>query len=187
MRLSGNRYEEIKREIYYLFLDYGISVLPVDVFYLCQQMKIKLVAYSTLSNNKKSGIFMISNDGFSFFDSVNEKGYVIYYNDEGISERRQRFTIMHEIGHIVLEHNEDTIYEIAESEANFFARNALAPIPILLTNNLVDVYDIYETFNVSFECAEITFNALSKRIRYGHIELKDYEQKLLDLFGMKVR
>ena len=153
MYLSNERYEKIKREIYYLFSDYGISVFPIDIIYLCQQMNIKLVAYSTLSSKKKAEILKISSDGFSYFDNTNWKGYIIYYNDEGVSEQRQRFTIMHEIGHIVLEHNEDTIYELAESEANFFARNALAPIPIVLIKEIVDKFEVSDTFNISLECA----------------------------------
>ena len=44
-------------------------------------------------------------------------------------DRRIRFTIMHEIGHIVLDHTEHS--DLAESEANFFAKYALAPPPLV--------------------------------------------------------
>ena len=66
-----------------------------------------------------------SEDGFSVLK--NEK-WTIFYNDE---KQYGRFnnTIVHEIGHIVLNHTEDS--ELAEKEVKFFAKYALVP-PVLV-------------------------------------------------------
>ena len=51
--------------------------------------------------------------------SIREKVNPIYYNDKK-DAGRIRFTILHEIGHFVLGHLQQS--DLAESEANFFAK-----------------------------------------------------------------
>ena len=53
---------------------------------------------------------------------IEENGQSVFYifYDDSMYDRRIRFTIMHEIGHIVLDHTEHS--DLAESEANFFAK-----------------------------------------------------------------
>ena len=60
-------------------------------------------------------------------------------------------TIMHEIGHIVLDHSEDS--ELAEKEVRFFAKYALVPPVLVHKLKLNDPYDIAGVFDVSFEAA----------------------------------
>ena len=62
-------------------------------------------------------IKVFSEDGFSLF---NEGKWIIYINDITTGYERQNNTFLHEIGHIVLNHTEDS--ELADSEANFFAK-----------------------------------------------------------------
>jgi len=78
-----------------------------------------------------------SADGFTQYDGYD---YSIAYNDDDTLGNRIRFTLMHEIGHIYLNHLVDfeatkifrgslTAAEnkVLENEANAFARNVLAP------------------------------------------------------------
>ena len=87
---------------------------------------------------------------------------------------------MHEIGHIVLNHTEDS--ELAEKEVKFFAKYALAP-PVLIykfgLNNLIDVAD---KFDISLEAADYALDYYHKWLRYADTGYKDYEVKILRLF-----
>lgn len=180
MYLGDKRYEEIKETIAELYCDYGVDSLPVDVNKLCQAMNIIVIPYSHCSDAKKIALLNASGDGMSCLDYSRGGRFVIYYNDENCGPQRQRFTIMHEIGHIVLEHEESN--DETESEANFFARNALAPLPIVIDSDITDLFDISNTFDISLECADIVLRTLGKRLHSSYGELKDYEIELLKMF-----
>ena len=140
MRLLSRRYDEIKQEVAQLYKKYHIDQYPIVPFILCQKMGIKLVPYTSLSPDKRIRALKASYDGF--FAEYEEGGEVvlaIFYNDTMIAERI-RFTILHEIGHIVLGHMEHS--DVAEAEANFFAKYAIAPPPIVHLFQPDDPYDL---------------------------------------------
>ena len=58
---------------------------------------------------------------------------------------------MHEIGHIVLDHSEDS--ELAEKEVKFFAKYALAPPVLIHKLKLDNPESIAQTFEISYEAA----------------------------------
>ena len=107
--------------------------------------------------------------------------WYIYYNDRKDYGRINN-TIMHEIGHIVLDHSEDS--ELAEKEVNFFAKYALVP-PILVHKLKIDnPTDIAEIFGVSFEAACYAHSYYKKWLQYGSPKYTDYEIVLLNLFDV---
>lgn len=94
----------------------------------------------------------MSDHGYTVYDVISKKG-IIYFNDTK-SERTIRFTLAHELGHIVLEHLKDD--DIARREADCFARNVLCPVPLRDGFNLSTTEDFCECFNISEPMAEIT-------------------------------
>lgn len=134
MRLADSRYEEIKQLITELLSDYSISTLPIDVFLLARKMAIKIYKYSEFVVDERIKIISASQDGMSCY-VAESKSYLILYNDEKDSNRT-RFTIAHEIGHIVLDH--ECSCEETESEANYFARNLLVPMSIVMYKRISD-------------------------------------------------
>ena len=69
-----------------------------------------------------------------------------FYNDIDRCYERQNWTILHEIGHIVLDHTGHSEHE--EDEANFFAKYAIAP-PVLVHKIGAECpQDIYEIFDI---------------------------------------
>ncbi len=92
----------------------------------------------------------------------------ILFDDRNLKERINH-GILHEIGHIFLEHNTDTGKE--EIEANFFASLITVPDVALwyLKNNSninIDSYFIRNYFNVSMESAMKKYNAFKKQKSY---------------------
>ena len=122
-------------------------------------------------------LFKKSEDGFCAEKALRE--WYIYYNDE-MDYGRINNTIMHEIGHIVLDHSEDS--ELAEKEVRFFAKYALVPPVLVHKLKLNDPYDISDVFDVSFEAACYALSYYRKWLQYGSNDYTDYEVKLLHLF-----
>ena len=115
IKLSNQRYEEIKRIVVRMFVEYGVSCVPINGFEIAHKMGVKVVPYSAIAASKRWLLIKKSEDGFSL-----EKDYgqwYIYYNDEK-DYGRVNHTMMHEIGHIVLDQSEDS--ELAEKEVGFF-------------------------------------------------------------------
>lgn len=106
------------------------------------------------------------------------EGYLIYYDDSH-PKVRQRFTVMHEIGHIVLGHKESS--ECAEKCANYFAAYALAPTPMIWKLKCEDYLYVAKRFWISKESADISFWRYILWIDLP-IGLKSYEKELIDLF-----
>lgn len=180
VKLNGNRCEEIKRDVAKMFVDYGITCVPISGFEIAVKMRIKVTQYSAYSKEIRAILLKESLDGFSMM--VDNKWY-IFYNDEK-SYRRINFTIMHEIGHIVLDHTEDS--ELAKKEADFFAKFALAPPVLIHRMKLETVEEVYDIFGISHEAAGYALLYYQKWLNYGGRNYKDYEIRMLRLFNLAV-
>ena len=104
MEICSSRYEEIEDIAADTLEDIGYAKFPIDVFELCKLLDIKVIKYSEINRDIITYAMDLSDDGFSYFNK-NINQYIIFYNDI-MMENRIRFTIMHEIGHIMLEHRE---------------------------------------------------------------------------------
>lgn len=178
-RLSNARYEEIKKIVVELFIKYNIDSVSIDCFELASRMNIKVIPYSKFSCEIQELMLKKSNDGFFIEKQDNE--FYIYYNDIGIiSKGRINNTILHEIGHIVLGHTEES--ELAEAEVNFFAKYALVPPPLVHRLKSDNIFDIMSNFNVSLTAAYNAYNYYQKWLNYGSKDYTDYEMDLLEQF-----
>lgn len=106
IKISNQRYEEIKRIVVRMFVKYGVSCVPINGFEIAHKMGIKVIPYSAIAPSKRWLLIKKSEDGFSV-ERTNGQWY-IFYNDEK-DYGRVNHTIMHEIGHIVLDHTEETV------------------------------------------------------------------------------
>ena len=181
MRLLDRRYEEIKKIVVSLFAELNLFNVPIDCFKICDLLGINLIKYSDVSEKKRKACREFSKDGFFVEIEKNGQNVLYIYYDDSMYERRIRFTIMHEIGHIILEHTEHS--DLAESEADFFARYALAPPPLIHKYKPEDYYELANIFQVSLECAMYAMRAYHMWLRYGPSDYLDYEIVLLDLFA----
>lgn len=92
-----------------------------------------------------------SSDGFTLRRGTK---YIIVYNDSVfLPESRVRFTLAHELGHVVLQHKMEGD-EVEEQEANTFARNLLAPRRLALKYG-ISFGDYPKVFGVSAAAARM--------------------------------
>ena len=141
-----------------------ISSLPVSVYKICATEGVRIFTYTEGADfieRLKIGGAKLGNDAFSI-------QRMIFYDDTR-PITRQRFSVAHELGHILLHpQTEATVYnrEISpsddphETEANIFASRVLAPICVLHYLNLNTPEEISEVCKISLIAAQIRFERL---------------------------
>lgn len=65
IKLSNQRYEEIKRIVVRMFVEYGVSCVPINGFEIAHKMGVKVVPYSAIAASKRWLLIKKSEDGFS--------------------------------------------------------------------------------------------------------------------------
>jgi Zn-dependent peptidase ImmA (M78 family) len=176
-------------------IDQSITSLPVDPFEIAinngwELIKITDAARETgISGKDILEKIIKSNDGLAQY-CVYTRQYKITYNNMMRPTARIRWTIMHEIGHIVLGHltEFETVsltrgmnnkeYEVLETEAHFFASEVLAPCIVLKSINVFNAKDIKVICKLSSSAA-VKKEALIKK----HFVSDKIEIKLRDCFS----
>lgn len=186
MYLPVNRYDQIKREVLFMYEECEVVSYPIDCFEIARKLCYILVPYSTLPDHALRMAMEYSSDGFSTLRLVPETGmyrWFIFYNDYNNYER-QRWTILHEIGHIYLDHNDDDglSYAQKESEANFFAKYSIAPPPLINIAKCEGPWDVAFVFQVSMEASGYLFSYYQKWMQFGPPEYEPFELEMIEMF-----
>lgn len=177
----------------YEFVENNIIEFPVNPFEIIKKFKWGLLTYEEMALQNKCTIEDICDclgtDGYSIYNGTN---YTIAYNNKIKSYGRINFTLAHEIGHIVLKHHKDfdvteviknnftkDEYKILENEANCFARNFLAPAPLVSKLNLLGVlFNLNAFFNITFTAATTRISFLKNDLYYlTEEQITDFNQK----------
>ncbi|MBP5417508.1 MAG: ImmA/IrrE family metallo-endopeptidase [Clostridiales bacterium] len=177
IKLPKKAYDKIVIAVTKLFVELGIGTYPIDPFEIIKRKGYILRTYSKLSVQKQRALKAKDLDATSFYDP-SLKAIVIYF-DETQPIERIRFTLMHEVGHIVLGHKEES--DLAKKMADYFAAYSLAPFPIILKFHCEDYLEVASIFGISSECAYYTFNRYRKWYEFGG-RTKDHEKTLIALF-----
>lgn len=160
-----------------ILINENVSELPVRVSVLCRSMGIPVKYYN--DGNNSGEVRMIN-------------GSPVILVAEHELPARQRFTVAHELGHILLGHVGK--YELVNREpsssdnpieqaANVFASRLLAPACVLWGIGVSSAEDIERLCNISHAAAEFRWermNILLERDMFltSHLERKVYEQFL---------
>lgn len=178
-KLTNEGYEFIKGEVINIFIKYKIKCIPVSGFEIATKMGMTLIPYSSLRGAKLKAALQVSKDGF--YAEENGKEY-IFYNNIGKNYERQNMTILHEIGHCVLDHTGHSEYE--EDEAKFFAKYAIAPPVLVEKIGAESPDDIYEFFDISYEASGYAYQYyLSWQHRHNRLGIyTEYEKRLLAFY-----
>lgn len=163
--MNYNDYKKSRDLSWQILIDQNITELPVQIAQICDSIGIKCIGYSRARKLLSfAGLEHHCNDtdGFTLND-------IIFYNDVAINRQRQRFTIAHELGHIVLEHGRsftnrepDPFDAPEESEANIFASRLLAPACVLWGCKVTEVEQIAKLCDISLASAEFRKDRLQK-------------------------
>ena len=136
-------YSLIFQKVTEVYEECNITELPLDIYKVLEHYGLQVYTYSELrlKNEKLYRICIsYSNDAFKYED-------VIAYN-ENMHSRRIPFTLMHELGHILLSHVEENPSN--EKEADYFSSNLLAPRILIHKGRFKTAEEIHDTFGLSY-------------------------------------
>ncbi|MDR1770643.1 MAG: ImmA/IrrE family metallo-endopeptidase [Hungatella sp.] len=175
--INAPNYHKATNAAYDLLIKQDILELPVNlnkILHLYRQ-STRLMTYSQMAARFSISIKDYNQtvpSDYGFTMKMGDKNYILYNEEKGYYTNR--FTIAHEIGHIVLGHKVDD--SVARREANCFARNYLCPVPIIDTLNITGINDYMGWFHVSDLMAENCIKNISSDRYY----IQDYLYRTVD-------
>lgn len=156
-------YQRARDSAWEILLDCNVEQLPVDVTSICQALGIRVFSY-------RSGEKMIARHGLQQLTEQTDGFAMMLYDvpviffDSRCTKQRARFTIAHEIGHIMLGHvghgqctriNREPAAGDApeETQANQFAARLLAPACVLWALDIHTAEEIALLCDISLPAA----------------------------------
>lgn len=176
IRIPERIYSDIESKAVECLIDAGIKKYPIDSLEIVQNLGIHIAKYCDVPD--KYRLYYL--EGYSLIGPTREKSYILY--SERYPKNVIRFTILHELGHVVFKHKEDS--ELARKIVDHFAGYAIAPPPIIDKMGCKTVGDIMSAFEVTEKCAEVRLDYYN---RWKNHQIKNYEEKLLRHFGYSVQ
>lgn len=199
------RYRLIKTIANNVFISCKLNSYPIDLFLLFKKFKnCRVVSYSTHMKKfnlteKETISHFGSDEGCTIYNPLKDR-YIVFYNDLDTYFKipeRIRWTLAHELGHVLLEHHKisdktklfrnslsDAEYSWMETEANRFASLLLANPIILDKLNIISESDIKKYCNISLEASTYRYESLLKwqknryTTKYDLIILNQFENFL---------
>ena len=176
-------YQKSRDLAWEILLREGVCALPVDVLEICRRLGIAVRQYQ---EPRPEG------DGFStIIDGV---PYICIRR--GQSRQRARFTVAHELGHILLGHvgkeglvnREPSPHDNpVEQAANVFAARLLAPACVLWGCRVSSAAEIAALCDISAVAAGYRWERMQILLARGKFLVKAKERKLYRRFGKYIK
>lgn len=164
MARSYGRYKNARDASWQCLLRHNVCTLPVSMSKIFRAEGIPIGRYcDNAAQIRQGGLgWLMDNDGFTIRNSAGQ--IYVYYNEQ-CTPQRIRFTLAHELGHIVLGHLESKQYSLrnreplderdpAERDANVFASRLLAPACVLWRLGIHTPEDIARLCQISITAAQ---------------------------------
>ncbi len=168
--------------------NYQIQELPFNPMAVARQMNVRVITYESFS--KRFGLSQASivqryhKDGFTV---TKANRYIVAYNQEITSVERQRWTITHELCHILLGHfteegQAESLSIKNEREADCLTAQLLAPLPVLHFCSVTSSREISRLCGISLQAAANRLEELSRARRCLNVLRTCEDQELIAHF-----
>ncbi|MDD3569589.1 MAG: ImmA/IrrE family metallo-endopeptidase [Lachnospiraceae bacterium] len=172
----------------------GIKELPITLGTIADYYNFKVIAYSDTNLTQVFKNEVVDGDGFIVFSKDKKE---IFLNDKVKNRNRRRFTLAHELGHGILNHNIDIVHyrnsevdseiDMQELEANVFARDILMPSTVLAALDIHTPEEIMKICDVSRKSAEIRASRMELLYKRNKFNLNPMERKVRYQFDSFIR
>ena len=177
--LGDGRYREVEEKANRIILDLDSILPPYNLEKIAEKLDIKVIRLSSLPTEKRKpfGKYFLCEENDAFV-AVSENCKKVIVDDITRQPARVYFTVAHEIGHVVLGHLEHS--ELAEFEANIFARCLIMPYGIIRTfdEDEFTPKNICEKFGTSLEAAAYCRKRSIGRLLWHDDEIPDSTKEL---------
>lgn len=168
--MDYEQYKNSRDLAWEILIRYSDGRLPLNLKGLAKQLNVSFSNYtkgSALIHQLELAPLCDNNDGFAM---MHKNGYIVFYDERIFPKERIRFTIAHELGHIMLGHTFSPIgrrripattqnngemmeYDNMEFAANIFASRLLAPACVLYELGITDAKKISKLCGLSMQAA----------------------------------
>ena len=180
--MNYEQYKNSRDLAWEILIQYSDGRLPVDLKRLAKQLNVSFSNYTKgakLIHQLELAPLCYHNDGFAM---MHKNGYIVFYDERIFPKERIRFTIAHELGHILLRHALSPIgqqripattqnngemmeYDNMEFAANIFASRILAPACVLYELGITDAKKISKLCGLSMQAATYRAARMDELIR----------------------
>lgn len=157
--LNYRDYQNVRDAAWRILLDCGITSLPVDLNIICKELGVRYISYSRYWRERPPIAEEAS--GMTFY--MNGEPIILY--DDRDPPGRIRFTVAHELGHLILGHVKHIPLELLhrnqhtgnrlEAAADQFAARLLAPACVLWGLELRGAEEIRDVCHISYQAAVV--------------------------------
>lgn len=174
-------YKKARNASWQALIDNKVESLPVDIVQIVRNNGIRLL------KNSRTDELRSGEAGISIFDGT--QWFIVY--DDLLPIGRKRFTVAHELGHIVLGHPLIAGFHArtaggnlpqTESEANIFASRFLAPACVLWGLNVHTAADISRICEISLEAAGIRAKRMQELYKRNMFLTSPLERRVYSQF-----
>ena len=183
-----DKYKQARDMSWEILIKSRVDKLPIDLNQIVDTINVDVLSYSALGDAFNPE--MIDTDGFTTKSLTNKK--VICINSKHGTLQRRRFTLAHELGHVVLNHPlKPLVYRNSESDhnqkpnevqANIFASDLLMPAGVLAALHVTTVDEIIRICNVSYTSAQIRLERLTELYKSGKFSAHPLERQVISQF-----
>ena len=183
-----------------ILIRYSNGRLPVNLKQLAKQLNVSFSNYTkgaALIQQLELAPLCYNNDGFAM---MHKNGYIVFYDESIFPKERIRFTIAHELGHVLLGHTFSPIgrrriratpinngkmmeYDNMEFAANIFASRILAPACVLYELGITDAKKISKLCGLSVQAATYRAARMDELIRRNAWYKHPLERKVKAIFS----
>ena len=198
------RYAYIKNQILNIYYNFTSLTFPLNIEDVIKHMQnCRYMSYQQFAEINNCSIEEViqmceSKSGCTHYNFAQNR-YLILCNqstDDNNNVGRQRWTLAHEIGHVVCKHHlistyeklaENSLLQITnpdyEAEADFFAATILSPFPLFKILNINSAEDVQKIFGLSSEASKYRYKQYLKwcknklKTSWENDMIKIYKQK----------
>lgn len=149
----------------------NIKSFPVDCGAIAESIGFKIKTYRETAETEEQLKAMLRESSDAYVDGESK---TIYYNSDIRNERRIRFSLAHEIGHLIMMRKDEDI-------ANDFASNLLCPRPIVYAHRFRTADQISQFFDISISAANVVVMNMRRVSEY----LNPSGLKMIDYFDLR--
>lgn len=190
-------YQKSRDAAWQLLIDTKADHLPIDLDSMCKRIGAKVYNYQQAKPTLiKTGLDKLANetDGMTLF--VGNKPVIFF--DSVCYAPRIRFTVAHELGHLILGHVSPGQYTILNREpspndapeeraANQFAARLLAPACVLWGLNLHSAEEIADVCKISHQAAVFRAERMAELYRRNKFLISLLERRVYEQFQPFIR
>ena len=182
--MNYKHYQRSRDLAWEILLREKVRALPVDVFGICKRLGIRVAEY----DEPRPDV----GDGFSFMLN----GIPCIFLEKTENRARQRFTLAHELGHILLGHTEDQKLvnrepspndDPIEQAANVFASRLLSPACVLWGCKVSSAAEIAALCDISLTAAEYRWERMQILLARGKFLTSPLERKVYRRFKSYIK